>query len=66
MGKGVPVLCKDEQPSPTVLQFIELSFCQAIAKRREFGISSMVPHSACLRQQIPKCGNLSAQLIEFD
>ncbi|MGA2077162.1 MAG: hypothetical protein ABSH52_27030 [Terriglobia bacterium] len=66
MSQGVPVLCKDEQPPTTVLQFIKLGFRQAFAERREFGISGMVTHAACLRKQIPQRGNLSPKLIEFN
>jgi hypothetical protein len=29
----------------------------ALTKRREFGVSGMVTHPTCLRQQLPKCGN---------
>jgi hypothetical protein len=66
VGQGVAVLCKNEQPASAVFQFIELSFCQTIAKRSEFGIRGMVAHAACLPQQIPKRSNFCPELVEFN
>src|ERR1700722_18938058 len=66
MIQGVAVFSKNEQSASAVLQFIELSFRQAIAKRGEFGIGGVVAHAARLRQQITKHGNFGPELVEFD
>ena len=66
MIQGVAVLCEDEQSAPAIFQFVELSFRQAIAKRGKFGVRGVVAHAACLRQQVPKRGNLGPELVELD
>ena len=66
MIQGVAVLSKNEQSASAVFEFIELGFRQAIAKRGQFGISGVIAHAACLRQQIPKHGNFGPELVEFN
>ena len=66
MIQRVAVLGENEQPAPAVVQFIELGFRQAFAKRGEFGIRGVVAHAAGLRQQFLQRGNFGPELVEFN